>query len=234
MKKTTFIHTADLHLDSPMIGLSGLPNHIFKRVRESTFKAFKAVTDEAIRRHVDFIIFAGDLFDGEDRSIRAQAHFRNEMERLGQHGIQAFVIHGNHDHLNGSWHHLSMPGNVHVFTHHVEYKAFQNESGAVVYLYGFSYPERHIYDDMTPYYQKALGADFHIGILHGHNEGGSEHSRYAPFKVNNLLHKEFHYWALGHIHKRTILHDEPYIVYPGNIQGRNRSELGMKGCYAVT
>ena len=53
------------------------------------------------------------------------------------------------------------------------------------------------------------------------------------FTVEELLEKNYHYWALGHIHERRILHEEPYIVYPGNIQGRHRKETGAKGCYEV-
>lgn len=234
MRKLTFIHTADLHLDSPMVGLRHLPENLFRQLRESTFTAFTKIIDVAIEKHVDFIIIAGDLFDGEDRSVRAQVRFRKEMERLNEHHIQAYVIHGNHDHLNGTWTMMNMPSNVHIFSEDVEMKVFQQNTGMSVHLYGFSYRERHIYDDMTMYYKRKGNADYHIGLLHGHAEGVSEHSRYAPFQLQQLLEKQFDYWALGHIHKHAILHQDPYVVYPGNIQGRYRSEAGEKGCYVVT
>src|SRR5690625_6385033 len=68
---------------------------------------------------------------------------------------------------------------------------------------------------------------------------GSLHSNtgygvYAPFYLRDLVEKDFDYWALGHIHQREILKENPHIVYPGNIQGRNRKEQGEKGCYYVT
>lgn len=234
MKKVTFIHTADLHLDSPMVGLHNLPNNIFKQLQESTFTSFTKLVDLAIARQVDFVLIVGDLFDSEDRSVRAQVRFRQEMERLCKEDIKVFISHGNHDHLNSSWTMVNMPSNVHTFATNVEKKQFTTITGTTVNLYGFSYKKRHIYDDMTTFYKKTGEADYHIGLLHGHAEGVSEHSRYAPFKITNLLNKHFDYWALGHIHKTTILHENPYIVYPGNIQGRHRSEIGPKGCYIVS
>lgn len=234
MKRISFIHAADLHLDSPMVGLKYLPQDIFTRVKESTFAALKKITETAILHQVDFVILAGDLFDGEDRSLRAQSRFRTEMLKLAENGIQVYVIHGNHDHLNGSWVHLNMPANVHVFNSEVEAKVLQTKNGEMVHLYGFSYPTRHVYDRKIDDYRKKDGADFHIGILHGNESGGVEHDNYAPFSVSDLHKKEFDYWALGHIHKRAVLSESPPIIYPGNIQGRNKKETGMKGIYHVT
>lgn len=233
MKKITFIHAADLHIDSPMVGLKYLPAAIFKRLQESTFKALHSVIDNAIKYHVDFVIFAGDLFDGEDRSLRAQIRLKTELQRLAEHDIQAFIIHGNHDHLNGVNNKISYSENVYVFKDQIETKSFRKKDGTMVHLYGFSYPERHVLENKVYEYTKSLGADFHIGILHGHFEGSSEHGRYAPFKLIDLYEKGFDYWALGHIHKRMVLSDMPPVVYPGNTQGRNKKELGEKGCYLV-
>ncbi|HEY4553019.1 MAG TPA: DNA repair exonuclease [Bacillaceae bacterium] len=231
MKKIRFLHTADLHLDSPFLGLSHLPKELFDRLRESTFRAFEKVVDAAIEQNVDFVLIAGDLFDGEDRSIKAQAKLRSQLERLGGSGICVFISHGNHDHLGGNWLMLDMPEHVHVFGGTVESAAFNSRDGATVHIYGFSYPERHVAARRIEDYQKEPGADFHIAMLHGHCEGGeSGHQPYAPFSIREALEKEMDYWALGHIHKREILHVDPYIVYPGNIQGRHRKEDGEKGC----
>jgi DNA repair protein SbcD/Mre11 len=234
MKQITFIHAADLHLDSPMLGLRHLPDTIFTRLRESTFRALKKVTNAAIEQDVDFVILAGDLFDGEDRSLRAQSRLRTEMCRLEEKGIPVYVIHGNHDHLSGSWIQLELPSNVHIFTSEVEIKTVKTKSGAIVHLYGFSYPKRHVLERKIDDYVKLEGADFHIGILHGNEGGRSEHGNYAPFTVNDLLEKQFDYWALGHIHKRVVLSEDPPVIYPGNIQGRNKKEIGVKGCLHVT
>ena len=234
MKQISFIHAADLHLDSPMVGLKHLPADILSRVRKSTFTALEKLTAAAIDRNVDFVILAGDLYDGEDRSLRAQSRFRNEMQKLLQKDIPVYVIHGNHDHLNGSWVHLEMPSNVHFFGSDVEVKELHTKRGEKVHLYGFSYLQRHILDKRIDDYQKIEPADFHIGILHGNEGGGTDHDNYAPFSIKDLYGKQFDYWALGHIHKRTILSENPPIIYPGNLQGRNKKEIGVKGCYHVS
>ena len=233
MKPISFIHCADLHLDSPFVGLSSLPKSLYKLVQNSTFQSFSKIVDAAIEKKVDFMIIAGDLYDLEDRSIRAQIFFRKEMERLQKSGIAAFLVHGNHDHLGGSWTEIALPSNVHIFPKHVTMIPFTTQKGAKVHIYGFSYPKRHMLEGMTKHYQKEEGADYHIGILHGHDSKNHSHLQYAPFKTSELLEKGFDYWALGHIHQRSILHEDPYILYPGNIQGRHKNEKGEKGCYFV-
>jgi DNA repair protein SbcD/Mre11 len=234
MKKISFIHGADLHLDSPMVGLRHLPKTIFSRAKESTFTALKKLTAAAIQHSVDFVILAGDLFDGEDRSLRAQSRFRGEMQKLAQHSIPVYIVHGNHDHLNGSWVHLDMPDNVHVFGSKVERMELLTNSGVTVHLYGFSYPTRHVFERKIDEYVKSGEADFHIGILHGNESSGAEHDNYAPFSVKDLLEKNLDYWALGHIHKKAVLSENPPIIYPGNIQGRNKKESGAKGFYHIS
>lgn len=229
MKRVKFLHTADLHLDSPMVGLRHLPKAIFHRLQESTFTALKNITNTAIELEVDFVVMAGDLFDGEDRSIRAQAVLRNEMEKLADKGIKVYAIHGNHDHLGAKSVTLDFPDNVHFFSDQVEKVDFRKADGTLVHLYGFSYPERHVTERWIENYPKIDGADFHIGLLHGHFEGVSDHGKYAPFRLSDLIEKDYDYWALGHIHKRALLSHQPYVVYPGNPQGRNRKELGEKG-----
>ncbi|PKG25441.1 metallophosphoesterase family protein [Niallia nealsonii] len=232
MKKVSFIHCADLHLDSPITGLRNVPNFIVKRLQESTFSSFSAIIDKAIAYKVDFIIIAGDIFDGEDRSIKAQIRFRKEMERLHAHHIAAYIIHGNHDHLKGSWTKIVFPDNVYVFPVEVTAKTYKKEN-TTVELYGFSYEARHIMERKIADYKRKETGDYHIGILHGNLEGSSGHSPYAPFSMQELTAKQMDYWALGHIHKRAILADEPLIVYPGNIQGRHKKETGEKGGYFV-
>lgn len=234
MKKVTFIHAADLHLDSPMVGLKYLPKKIFERLQQSTFASFAKIVDAAILHQVDFVILAGDLFDGEDRSLRAQTRFRKQLERLAQQHIPVFIVHGNHDHLAGKWANIAMPQNAYVFPTEFTSETIEKQDGTKISLYGFSYPKRHVTERRIDDYFRADGADFHIGLLHGHYEGNSDHGRYAPFSLADLLEKNYDYWALGHIHKRIHLTEEPPVIYPGNIQGRHQNETGEKGCYLVT
>ena len=232
MKSLKFIHCADLHLDSPFVGLK-LPRRLHELARQSTFSSFTRIVNKAIEEEVDFLVIAGDLYDGEDRSIRAQIYFRNEMEKLAGKGIPVFIVHGNHDHLSGNWTKLKWPDNVFVFPGDVKMIPHCTKDGVRVHLYGFSYAKRHVRERMISHYRKEEGADFHIGILHGHDSKNGNHYSYAPFTVKELAGKGFDYWALGHIHQRQVLKKDPLIIYPGNIQGRHRNETGEKGCYLI-
>ncbi len=235
MSSIKFLHTADLHLDSPFKGLQKFPDLLFKRIKESTFTSFSRIVLLAIEEKVDFMIISGDLFDSEDRSLRAQVRFREEMKRLEKEDIIVYIIHGNHDHLGGSWTSIEWPRNVHVFSSEIETKTYHKNGQPWVNLYGFSYPQKLVTENMTSNYSKKMDAPYHIGLLHGSADSTKqdEHARYAPFTVKQLLEKEFDYWALGHIHMRQSLYENPPIIYPGNIQGRHRKESGDKGCYIV-
>lgn len=236
VKEVKFIHAADLHLDSPFKGMElNVPAFIWERMKESTFRSFARIVDKAIQEQVDFVLLAGDLYDAETRSLRAQVFVREQMKRLAQYNIPVYVIHGNHDHLGGSWAAIEFPSNVHIFTEpYIEEKLFYKNGELLASIYGFSYQQQAVTDNMTEQYKKMTRAPFHIGMLHGSVEGDAEHNRYAPFQIRELKEKQFDYWALGHIHKREVLLEEPCIVYPGNIQGRHRKETGEKGAYVVS
>ena len=234
MSAIRFFHMADLHLDSPFKGLFGLPEPILKKIRSSTFEAFDKIILKAIQEKPDFLLIVGDIYDGENRSLQAQRRFQDAMEKLFQHNIPVIVSYGNHDHLNGTWTRFALPSNVYELpaeTSVVQLKI----RGQQVNIYGFSYPERHLKESVIESYPTAHDQHaIHIGMLHGSEAGNTTHDVYAPFTKQQLLEKNYHYWALGHIHKRQLLHQNPPIVYPGNIQSRHRKEQGMKGFYDVT
>jgi exonuclease SbcD len=229
----TFLHAADLHLDSPFKGMQRLPSGIFERVRTSTFTALKRLVNIAIQKQVDAVLLSGDLYDGENRSLKAQLLLREELERLHDNGISVFITHGNHDHLAGKWATISWPENVYFFNQDVEAVPVWKNNKLLAFIYGFSYPQRVVLENMVPRYEKKQENVYHVGMLHGTVDGNKNHEPYAPFTIDDLLRKDFHYWALGHIHKGAILHRSPPIIYSGNIQGRHKNEEGEKGCYLV-
>lgn len=232
MEAIRFLHTADLHLDSPFKGMAAGPNEL-ARLQQSTFSAFDRFIDYAVKVRPDFIVIVGDLYDGEDRSLRAQIRFQQGMQRLYEKEIPVFITYGNHDHLAGSWTRVSFPANVQTFSEEVEQKQLTIR-GEKVFLHGFSYPQRHVTEPMIADYPVASDEGIHIGLLHGSVAGDAEHAVYAPFTVSELQEKNYHYWALGHIHKRQQLAEDPPVVYPGNLQGRHRKEQGIKGFYDVS
>lgn len=231
-----FIHAADLHLDSPFIGLKMLPDFIWNAIYLSTFSALTTIVDSAIEEKVDFICLVGDIYDNDERSVKAQAYLRNEMERLNKAEIPVYLLHGNHDYIENTGLHLEMPENVVVFTESVETKWYTTTEKEEVAISGFSYDKRWVLErKIKEYPEKHSRAKYHIGLLHGFSEGlDSEHGNYAPFSLGELRSKRYDYWALGHIHKRQQLAENPPVIYPGNTQGRSSKESGKKGYELVT
>lgn len=228
----TFIHAADLHLDSPFQGLSKLPDSIFKEVRESTFHALQQLVELAISREVDFVLLVGDLFDHERQSLKAQIRLRSAFEQLASYDIHVYLSYGNHDFLQGNQHAVSYPANVHSFPDETPSSFTFSKENETVKITGFSYETNAITEEKALQFPKRnREAAYHIGMLHGSVYGDKQHSTYAPFTISQLTDKAYDYWALGHIHQRQELYKNPPIIYPGNIQGRHRNEPGVKGCY---
>lgn len=232
----SFIHAADLHLDSPFKGMANAPESIFNEIKNSTFIALDNLVTAAIDKAVDFLLIAGDLFDNERQSLKAQIRLRKAFERLERHHIHVYLSYGNHDYINGNKHPVEFPGNVHVFPDEkVSYFTYEKEGKPAARIYGFSYVNRAVVESKAPDYQIVdKDIPYHIAMLHGSLATNTEHDVYAPFQLADLTREDFDYWALGHIHKRQILKESPAIVYPGNVQGRHRKETGEKGCCHVT
>ena len=235
-KGIKFIHAADLHLDSPFIGLSDLDEKLFEKVKESTFIALDNLVDEAIKHEVDFVLLVGDLFDNNEQSLKAQIKLKTAFEKLNTYGINVYLSYGNHDFIQGNLYPIEYPENVCVYPdEQVTYFTHYKENKPLVNIYGFSYETRAVNEDKIKDYTLVNPAEvnYHIATLHGSADSAHGHANYAPFKLSELKNQPFDYWALGHIHKREILSEDPPIVYPGNIQGRHRNEAGEKGCYLV-
>lgn len=234
-KQVSFIHVADLHLDSPFNGLANIPETIFEDIRRSTFTALDHLVEAAIDRQVDFVCIVGDLFDNEKQSIKAQIKLNRAFQTLEKHNIFVYLSYGNHDHMKGNIHPITYPDNVFIFSSEkVRPFIFKKEGHPLAEIHGFSYEERAVLENkVSEYHIVNESIPFHIAMLHGSLASNTVHDTYAPFQMSDLLEKDFDYWALGHIHQREILQEQPFIVYPGNIQGRHRKETGEKGCYHV-
>lgn len=234
-KTISFIHAADLHLDSPFRGLTTIPEYIFQEVRDSTFHAFDQLVDVAITKQVDFVLLVGDLFDNDKQSLKAQVYLRKGFQRLQQADIQVYLSYGNHDYVLGNPYRLAFPENVHVFPHEtVTHLTYKKNNEELANIYGFSYHHRAVRQNKAEEYQMTREQiPYHIATLHGAIHGNQDHDPYAPFTLQQLQTTSFDYWALGHIHTRTVLSTNPPIIYSGNTQGRHRNETGDKGCYYV-
>lgn len=231
-----FMHAADLHVDSPFRGLTDAPAHVREALQSSTFRAVRNLVDTALSEEVDFIVIAGDLYDSADRSLRAQLYLQREWQRLHAKGVQLFVIHGNHDPLSGQRAKLEWPKSVYFYgAEKVEKAAAYTKRGEIAaYVHGISYGTRSVTENLAARYEAdGESGVYQIALLHGNVDGQEGHDPYSPCSLAELAGSGFNYWALGHIHGRSVLHTYPHVVYSGNTQGRHSKEVGAKGCYIV-
>lgn len=227
-----FIHTADIHLDSPLRGLSAYPDAPAERVRTATRDAFYNLVTRAIEESVDFVVIAGDVYDGDWKDFNTGLFFVRQMGRLRQVGIPVFLLYGNHDAESEMTKSLELPDNVHVFSSR-KGETFRIEKLKVA-LHGRSFKVAATTDSLLPSYPEPLKGWFNIGVLHTALEGNAEHARYAPCSVGELQAMGYQYWALGHVHEHWLQQGDVTIAYPGNLQGRHIRECGPRGALLVS
>lgn len=226
-----FIHFADAHLDSPFRGLSFLPSEEFNHIYQAADQSLKRIVDLALKENVDLVLIAGDTFDSNTPSPRAQLFFAKQIKRLTDQKIQVVMIFGNHDHMKKEdllvtkTPYFKLLGNGEK----VETVTFETKDGFAYDVIGFSYLNNHITRDMIPDFPEK-GQDYTFGLMHA-QEKAQAGNVYAPFTTSEVQNLNYDYFALGHIHARNNLSEDPWIVYPGNIQGRHINEMGAKGCY---
>ncbi|MDA1258201.1 MAG: DNA repair exonuclease [Chloroflexi bacterium] len=234
MQSFRFVHAADLHIDSPFKGLLKYEARVAQRLKEATFEAYSNLIDLCISEGADFLVVAGDVYDGADRSVRAQMRFRDGLARLEENGIPSLVTHGNHDPLDGWVSRLRMPESTHVFGSEPEWKTVTARGDAIAQVQGVSYPTREVHENLALRFTPPSQDLFSIGLLHCNVGGIAEHDDYAPCTVEDLSAVGIDYWALGHVHTRQTLKDSnPVIAYPGNLQGRHPNERGERGALVV-
>ena len=235
MPKLRFVHAADLHLDSPFAGLRSIgPEEVGSALRRATFDVYDNIVDLCVEEQVDALLVAGDVYDGADRSLRAQLKFVHGLERLDAAGIRSFICHGNHDPLDGWEASLDLPAGCVRFGPEVTGEpVFPDDPGRAT-VYGISYPKREVRENLSPFFRDLPRGGFSIGLLHANVGGNVDHDSYAPCSVSDLEETGIDYWALGHVHTREVIRREgPAIVYPGNPQGRHPNETGERGVYLV-
>jgi exonuclease SbcD len=231
-----FIHCADLHLDSPFRGIRNLDPDIAGVLQEATFKSFNNIVNFAISSHSDFLVIAGDVYNQADRSLRAQLKFREMLQKTAAQNIQCYICHGNHDPLSGWEAGINFPENVHRFNKGgVERVTVRRGDEGLADIYGISYPEREVNQNLSLGFKKEPGSLFSIGVLHCNVGGDKSHDNYSPCTVDDLVGTGMDYWALGHIHAtRVVRQKNPCIYYSGCIQGLDILEGGSHGCYLVS
>ena len=225
------LHCADLHLDSPLRGLEADPDAPADRIRRATRDALVNLVDMALAEQVRLVLIAGDLYDGDWQDWRTGQFLLRQIERLTRHGIRVVAISGNHDAESIITRRLRWPDGARLLrADRAETITFPDLGVAV---HGRSYPTRHMTDNLVPGYPVALPGLLNIGLLHT-AAGRPGHAPYAPCTIEQLGAHGYAYWALGHVHAREVLNRDPWIVFPGNIQGRDIGETGAKGATLIT
>ena len=234
MTKIRFVHTADLHLDTPFKKLSNWNVELASKLKQATCDSLEKIVDLCLEEEVNFLIISGDIFDSENQSLIAQSKFFDELQRLSDKDIYTYFVCGNHDPLD-SWLDVhQIPDKVFRFGGStVESKTYSKNNTRLADIYGISYKQKVVDSNLALGFQlKDQPAPISIAVLHGTIGTSEQHENYAPFSTGDINNKGFDYWALGHIHKRNIVQIEhPTIVYPGNPQGRDFGEKIEKNVF---
>jgi len=233
-RSVTFVHTADLHLAAPFKGLCADDPQIGAELAEATYAAFSAVVDTCIGREADFLVIAGDVYDGAERGLRAQWRFREQLCRLADAGIQVFIAHGNHDPLTDQVAEQELPEGVHVFgAKAVERYAVLRDGEVIAAVYGQSFGRSAETANLALGFRRSGDEPLAVGVLHANAGGNTDYDPYAPASLDDLRAAGMDYWALGHVHTYGVLCEDPWIVYPGNPQGLSPRGIGQRGCVVV-
>jgi DNA repair exonuclease SbcCD nuclease subunit len=234
MKEFSFVHAGDLHLDSPFRGITAKAPSVAGALRTATFAAFESLVRLCLDEDVLFLLIAGDVYDSADRSVRAQLSFRDGLKVLAERGVRTFLVHGNHDPLDGWSSSIEWPEGVTVFGgENVSTSIVKSGGVRLAAISGISYPRAVEHRHLANLFRAGNPGIFQVALMHANCGGNTLHEAYAPCRLSDLMGKGFDYWALGHVHERAVLSDRPLVVYPGNIQGLNIRETGPRGCSLV-
>ena len=228
-----FVHTADIHLDSPLRTLALRDPALAELIGGATRRAFASVIELCLAEQVDALLIAGDLYDGEQTSMKTARFLADQLRRLHEAGIVVFIIRGNHDAESRITRELTLPESVKVFGGRAEAVAL-SRGGLDVVVHGVSFAQKHAPESLLPKFRAPHEGAANIGMLHTSLGGSPSHDRYAPCMPAELQAHGFQYWALGHIHQRMVEKGRATIVMPGNPQGRDINEAGPKSASLVT
>ena len=227
-----FIHVSDLHLDSPLRGLNRYEGAPVDDVRGATRRAFENLIATAVRERVDLVVIGGDLYDGDWPDHNTGLFFVKGVTQLAEEGIPVVIVRGNHDAASKLTKSLRLPRNVHLLADAKPETVILDQIGVAVHGQSFFTPA--VLNDLAATYPGSIPDCFNIGLLHTSLNGHPGHDNYAPTTLSVLQGKGYDYWALGHVHAAEIVSRQPWVVYPGNTQGRHIRESGAKGCSLIS
>ncbi|WP_173088298.1 DNA repair exonuclease [Devosia sp. 1635] len=228
-----FVHTADIHLDSPLRSLALRNADLGQLVGDATRQALVSIVDLCLAEAVDALVIAGDLYDGDQTSMKTARFIATQLGRLHEADIAVFIVRGNHDALSKITQELILPDSVKIFGSRAETITLRR--GALdISLHGLSFSRPHAPESLLPKFRAPSPDTAHIGIMHTSLAGAPGHDNYAPCSLADLQEWGFDYWALGHVHARAHHPGDRHVIMPGMPQGRDINEAGPKTVSLVT
>ena len=211
-----FAHLADTHL--------GYRQYNLDEREEDFYRRFHEAVDKIISAECEFVVHSGDLFDSPRPHIRAMLEVMKALDRLSDEGIKVFAIAGNHDVLLRRG---AIP--PHRLYRSIEFLTPRNPSRVFrgVYVCGLPYHSKihakALVENLKALAEKAASYEKRILLMHQGID------KYFPLeheiKIGDLP-RGFHYYALGHIHKRILDNfEEGVIAYPGSMEMWRIDEL---------
>ena len=230
-----FVHTADVHLDSPLRSLALRNQDLAELIGNATRQAFVRTIDLCLEEQVDALLLGGDLYDGEQTSMKTARFLAEQLHRLDQAGIETFIVRGNHDAMSRITRELTLPDTVTVFKGRADaVEARRHSTGSQVVIHGLSFAQPQVPQSLISKYRPPVAGALNVGLMHTSVGGSPVHDSYAPCTLRDLQGAGYGYWALGHIHKRWIEEGPCTVVMPGIPQGRDINEGGIKSVSLVT
>lgn len=227
MHPVKIVHASDLHLDSPLTGLERYEGAPVEAIRGATRRAFENLVTLCLEEKAAILLIAGDVYDGDWKDYSTGLFFAAALGRLRETGTRVVVVRGNHDAASQITKNLGLPSHVTELAKDRPQTVRFEDLGLAVH--GQSFRDRSVKEDLASRYPEPLEGFLNIGLLHTSLTGREGHDDYAPSTPATLKSRGYQYWALGHVHRREVVSDDPFIVYSGNLQGRNARETGPKG-----
>ncbi len=229
-----FVHAADIHLDSPLRSLALRDPALADLIGNATRKAFVGLVDLCLEEQVDALLLAGDLYDGDQTSMKTARFLSDQIRRLHEASIRTFIIRGNHDAMSKISAELTFPVSVKLFTRAEAFSFPRPRDALPITIHGMSFKNPHAPDSLLKNYKPPVEGAANIGLMHTSLDGSTGHDPYAPCRLLDLQNSGFRYWALGHIHTRSEAGGDCTVVMPGIPQGRDINEAGPKSVSLVT
>src|SRR5258708_31897293 len=162
-----FVHAADIHLDSPLRSLALRDQRLAEFVGNASRQVFVRIVDLCLDEQVDALLLVGDLYDGEQTSMKTARFLAEQLRRLDAAGIQVFIIRGNHDALSKITKELVLPQSVHLFGGRADAVEISRDRGErPIAIHGLSFAKPQAPEGLLAKYRPPVAGAINIGLSH--------------------------------------------------------------------